>query len=140
MDDDTEIKLLVIDDDSVVRRNLVFFLEEHGFDVIDGENGRIGLELFRQEQPDMVMTDLHMPEMDGYKVLEVITQEHPETPIVVCSGTGAVHSAISGCRENQAASKKISLNMMARIKTRIRMPSPERFNRSGRITRRRYRA
>jgi CheY-like chemotaxis protein len=70
-------KVLTVDDDEFVREILAAYLEDSGYDVLQAENGRLGLETFRRESPDLVMLDLRMPEMDGLEVLGYITQESP---------------------------------------------------------------
>ena len=81
-------RILVVDDDDFLRENIEEYLTERGFQVLTAENGRIGLDTLRQEQVDLVLLDLRMPEMDGLEVLEIVTAELPETPVVVVSGMG----------------------------------------------------
>lgn len=90
--------LLVVEDEQYVRESLTAFLDDIGFRVLEAENGRAGLELFRREAPDIVMTDLRMPEMDGFALVEAITSESECTPVVVVSGVGAVDEAVRAMR------------------------------------------
>ncbi len=87
-------KILTIDDEPFVRQSIVNFLEDYGFTVFDAENGRIGLEVFERELPDLVLLDLRMPEMDGLEVLEQLKAKSPQTPVVVASGTGTLTSVV----------------------------------------------
>ena len=57
--------LLIIDDDDVVRASLAAYLDDSGFRVLQAANGPQGMELFESEQPDLVICDLRMPQMDG---------------------------------------------------------------------------
>ncbi len=66
--------ILIIDDDSLVRDSLQDVLELHGFQTLTANNGRIGLELATQQQPDLILCDVQMPEMDGYTVLRTLRQ------------------------------------------------------------------
>ena len=91
-------KILTIEDDQGIRMCFVAFLEDLGFDVYEAENGARGLELFDVEQPDLVLTDLKMPVMDGYGVVSGIKERNPEVPVVVISGAGAVNDAIEAVR------------------------------------------
>ncbi|GFE60578.1 hypothetical protein AOG2_11660 [Geobacter sp. AOG2] len=91
-------KILAIEDDPGIRMCFVAFLEDLGFMVIEAENGARGLELFDIERPDLVLTDLNMPVMDGYGVISGIKERNPEVPIVVVSGAGAVNDAIEAVR------------------------------------------
>jgi DNA-binding response OmpR family regulator len=67
-------KILVIDDEESVRVNLVELLEAEGFDPISAENGRAGVQLARQQLPDLILCDIMMPELDGYGVLDELRQ------------------------------------------------------------------
>ena len=68
-------KILIIEDQPQMRRNLAFILEMEKFEVVVAENGRQGIELARQKQPDLVICDVMMPEQDGYAVLQTLRAE-----------------------------------------------------------------
>ena len=91
-------KVLTVDDDEFVREILVAYLEDSGYEVLQAENGRLGLETFRRENPDLVMLDLRMPEMDGLEVLGHITKESPDTPVILVSGMGTIGDAIKALK------------------------------------------
>lgn len=91
-------KILTIDDEDIIRESIQAYLEDSGFAVIHAENGRVGLEVFRRERPDLVLVDLRMPEVDGLDVLAKVTSESPLTPIIVVSGTGVLQDAIEALR------------------------------------------
>ena len=86
--------VLTIEDDRVVRGSISAYLEDRGFKVLEAENGRAGLEVFRGKHPDVVLVDLRMPEVDGLEVLEAITRESPDTPTIVISGAGVIADAV----------------------------------------------
>ncbi len=86
--------ILTIDDEAVIRENIAMYLEDSGYVVLQAENGRIGLEVFHREHPDLILVDLRMPEIDGLEVLAQVTQESPDTPILVVSGTGVMADAV----------------------------------------------
>jgi two-component system cell cycle sensor histidine kinase/response regulator CckA len=81
---------LVIEDDSVVRGMTARGLREAGYDVLEAVNGREALEMIRSRtgRLDVVVTDIGMPEMDGYDVAHRLREERPEIPIVFMSGYG----------------------------------------------------
>ena len=58
-------KILIIEDQAPMRRNIALMLQMEGCEVCTAENGRIGLETARKEQPDLILCDVMMPEMDG---------------------------------------------------------------------------
>lgn len=90
--------ILVVEDEQYVRESLTAYLDDIGYRVLEAENGRVGLELFRSLRPDIVMTDLRMPVMDGFALVESIAAEAEFTPIVVVSGVGAVDEAVRAMR------------------------------------------
>ncbi len=62
--------------------------------MIEASNGREGLDRFAQENPDIVLVDLRMPEVDGHQVLKTISKASPDTPLIVISGTGRISEAV----------------------------------------------
>jgi DNA-binding NarL/FixJ family response regulator len=65
-------KILVIEDEPEMRRNLTTILRLEKFQPIAAENGRVGVELAKREKPDMILCDVMMPELDGYGVLAAL--------------------------------------------------------------------
>lgn len=86
--------ILIIDDEPAFRQSLAFFLEDQEYITIQAENGRTGLRIFEEEQIDLVLVDLRMPEVDGLEVLSRISKESPDTPMIVVSGTGEISDAV----------------------------------------------
>ncbi|HEY9651110.1 MAG TPA: response regulator [Coleofasciculaceae cyanobacterium] len=68
-------KILVIEDERFIRENLIELLEIEGFQALGAENGAVGVEMARQHQPDLILCDVMMPELDGYAVLETLRQD-----------------------------------------------------------------
>lgn len=79
-------KILVIDDDQGIRQLLDSLLRHKGYNVLLAENGQKGLELFRQERPDVIVLDLKMPEMDGLTVLRHVRSLNLTQPVIIYSG------------------------------------------------------
>jgi DNA-binding NarL/FixJ family response regulator len=65
-------KILVIEDESEMRRNLTTILRLEKFHPLPAENGRVGLELAKKEKPDLILCDVMMPELDGYGVIAAL--------------------------------------------------------------------
>ncbi len=91
-------RILTIDDESCFRENIREFLEDFDYEVLEAENGRAGLEVFRKEKPDIVLVDLRMPEVDGLEVLEGVRRMSPETPVIVVSGAGIIGDVAEALR------------------------------------------
>lgn len=85
-------KILVIDDDSLVRRTMSRILEQGGYEVVLAEDGDKGVAKFRSERPDLVITDLIMPEKEGIETIIEMRREDPNARIIAVSGGGRVAS------------------------------------------------
>jgi diguanylate cyclase len=82
--------ILVIEDEEIILNNLLEILELEGFRSIGAEHGRLGIDLAKTDQPDLILCDIRMPELDGYGVLEVLRQD-PQTatiPVIFLSAKG----------------------------------------------------
>ncbi|HHK0522566.1 TPA: two-component system response regulator RssB [Pseudomonas aeruginosa] len=90
--------LLIIDDDEVVRESLAAYLEDSNFKVLQALNGLQGLQIFESEQPDLVICDLRMPQIDGLELIRRIRQTASETPIIVLSGASVMSDAVEALR------------------------------------------
>ena len=82
------IKLLIVDDEILVRTGLrsIINWEKNGFQIVgDAENGYQALELIEKTSPDIVLTDIIMPELDGLKLIEIVKERYPSIRIVILS-------------------------------------------------------
>jgi DNA-binding response OmpR family regulator len=91
-------KVMVIDDDPVIREVLEFNLEARGYDVISYSNGKEALEALPVEQPDLVLLDVIMPEMDGWEVLKLMRDhfEHLEMKILMLTAKSTQKDKLIG--------------------------------------------
>ena len=95
---DTTRKILIVDDEELVRKTLAAIFEEFGFNVIEAANGHEGLQVFSLELPDIVFTDLKMPVMNGFAFIVRLKEISPDTPVIVISGAGDVRDAVEAIR------------------------------------------
>jgi two-component system NtrC family response regulator len=86
--------VLIIDDDESLRRVMELSLLGAGYDVATAEDGRQGMARFAELAPDVVITDVQMPELSGYEVLESIKQRSPETLVIVVTAFGSIDQAV----------------------------------------------
>jgi signal transduction histidine kinase len=95
-------KLLVIDDERAILDMLELSLSSEGYEVLTAENGQKGVELFREQGPKLVLTDVKMPGIDGIEVLKRIKAIDEEAEVIVITGHGDMETAISAL-QNQAS-------------------------------------
>ena len=85
---DSYPRILVIDDDPSMRKILRRLLEFDNFEVVEAENGKIGLELEANIPIDLVITDILMPEVDGLEVIIALKKKNPKLKLIAISGAG----------------------------------------------------
>jgi CheY-like chemotaxis protein len=78
--------LLVIDDDPSILSLFSQFLEDAGYSVASALDGKEGLQSVKAKKPDLIITDIMMPEMDGLELLMEIKRHHSEIPVIAISG------------------------------------------------------
>ena len=93
-----DYRLLIIDQDITVRRHFVARLQRSGFEVYDAPSGESGLAMFEQFIPDLVITDLHMPGLNGLSLLKNIYQLYPALPVIVLSNAGTMTDVVDALR------------------------------------------
>lgn len=81
--------ILVIDDDVQLRGFLREALDQAGYRVLEAGNGNEGSELFARHGPDLVLTDIVMPEKEGMELIMELRRDHPTLPIIAMSGGNA---------------------------------------------------
>lgn len=87
--------ILIIDDEENQRDSLQGFLENQGFIALTAENGTIGIEKFKKNTIDFVLTDFKMPDITGEEVLEKIKEINPIVPVVIQTAYGTIEKAVS---------------------------------------------
>jgi DNA-binding NtrC family response regulator len=90
--------LLIIEDEQELRKSIAAYFKDIDYTVFEASDGQEGLACFYREKPHIVFTDLRMPIMDGYGVIADISQNSPETPVIVISGTGVIRDAIEAMK------------------------------------------
>jgi len=87
-------KVLIIDDESSIRKFLRKLIEKGNYQVIEAENGNQGIEAYKKNRPDLIITDLIMPEKDGLETIEEIKILNPDVKIIGISGGGTLDPEI----------------------------------------------
>ena len=92
-------KVLLIDDDDSLRRVTEYSLHSAGFHVLSAADGKQGLAAFRADSPQVVITDIQMPGLSGYDVLQQIKSERPETIVIVITAYSSVEKAVDAMKQ-----------------------------------------
>src|SRR4030042_2461599 len=90
--------ILIVEDDTRVGESLRLFLKRKGFLIHLASNGKEALQLFRQQDIDLVITDVVMPKMDGIELLGAIKNLKPETEVMVISAQGTIEKAVQAMK------------------------------------------
>ena len=120
-----EKKILLVDDEPIILETYSALLSEKGFSVVTASSGREALETFSHNSFDLVITDLAMPDGDGFKLLEEIKEISPHTPVIVF--TGKIYRAVKEFVEllgaNELLEKSCSTELfITRIKESLQAP------------------
>lgn len=91
-------KILVVDDEDIIRESLSFVLRKEGYPVDEAENGKIAYDKILAESYDLVITDLEMPQMKGSQLIEEIKKLNIQTSIIVITAFGSLDTAITALR------------------------------------------
>ncbi|HNW34657.1 MAG TPA: response regulator [Candidatus Ozemobacteraceae bacterium] len=92
------MKILLVEDDSSIRAFLGNLLQKNGYDVETASNGREGLDAFRQTRPDIILTDIIMPDMSGLQMLGKIRKTDDRVIAIVMTGYGTDENAIEALK------------------------------------------
>ncbi len=111
-------KLLVIEDEGQVRRFLRASLQSHGYELLEAVTGREGLATAAREQPELILLDLGLPDLDGVEVTKQL-REWTQTPILVLSARGQERDKVEAldAGADDYLTKPFSMNeLLARIR------------------------
>lgn len=92
--DNSSFKILVIDDDQSIRKTLTGYLKKLNYDVYSAANGIEGIELANSELPDLVITDIKMPEADGFEVLKKVKEIDSRIHVIMMTAFDDMHSTV----------------------------------------------
>ena len=91
--------ILVIDDESSILETLRILLRNSGFEVETAQGGASGLEAIRRVTPDIVLSDVRMPQVSGIEVLEAAREKDPETPVILMTAQASLQTAIQAVNQ-----------------------------------------
>ena len=95
-------KILVVDDEDIIRESLSFVLKKEGYAVEEAENGKAAYNKLLEQPFDLVITDIEMPQMKGTQLIEEIEKLNIQTSIIVITAFGSLDTAITALRNGAA--------------------------------------
>jgi DNA-binding NtrC family response regulator len=95
-------RILIAEDEDRLRRLFAMLLSNAGYKMSLAGDGQEAWDLFKKEKPDVVVTDLRMPNVDGMELLRKIKEASPSTPVVVVTAYGAIESAVEAMKAGAA--------------------------------------
>jgi DNA-binding NarL/FixJ family response regulator len=118
-------KILVIEDEPEMRRNITTLLRFHGYEPIAAENGRHGVEAASRERPDLILCDVMMPELDGYGVLQALQTDASlaRIPFIFLTAKGEKDDLRSGMNlgaDDYLTKPVANADLVGAIETRLR--------------------
>ena len=90
--------ILIVDDEKNTRTGLKKFLEAQNYDVLTAEKADDALRLIEKEKPDIILTDLRMPGMDGMSLLEKVKSKNPEIAVILLTAYGTVENVVKAIK------------------------------------------
>ena len=92
-------KVLVVDDEAIIRESLRDWLSDVGHQVLIAENGHQALEIIEKEKPSIAIVDLVMPGMDGIELLKRAKEISPSIEVIIITAYGSIPTAITAMKE-----------------------------------------
>jgi len=91
-------RILIVDDEKLIRMTLRSRLEKEGYEVEEADTGGAALSLLREEEPDLLLLDYRLPDMDGLEVLRQARQLRPDLPVLLMTAYASVESAVEAMK------------------------------------------
>jgi DNA-binding response OmpR family regulator len=115
--------VLIVEDDAAISDSLAYHLSRAGYRTLQAADGGTGLRLFRRERPDLVILDLMLPQMDGWRFTEEVRSDDPDVPVIMCSARTSEHDRVHGLDigADDYVTKPFSMKeMVARVSAHLR--------------------
>jgi DNA-binding response OmpR family regulator len=115
--------VLVVEDDEAIADSLAYHLGRAGYRVLRAADGAQGLRMFHTQRPDLVVLDLMLPQMDGWRFTEQVRAEDSRVPVIVCSARTSEYDRVHGLElgADDYVTKPFSMKeMVARVNAHLR--------------------
>lgn len=108
------LKVLIADDEVEFASTLVARLELRNFTASMVNSGTAALDAIKQEQPDVLILDLKMPDLDGFEVLAILRNSYPDLPVIILTGHGSLETGHQGMElgAHDCIMKPVDLNLL----------------------------
>ncbi|MCK8825023.1 response regulator transcription factor [Fuchsiella alkaliacetigena] len=93
--EDKNKKILVVDDDQNIRKLITVYLKQAGYQILEAQNGPEAINLTNNEDPDLIILDIMLPKLDGWKVCQKLRERH-KLPIIMLTAKGEKYDKIKG--------------------------------------------
>jgi CheY-like chemotaxis protein len=114
MNTDKPASILLVDDNDDARVTVARILEMAGHSVVQAPNAKVASALLKELAPDLVITDIFMPEGDGFEMLKEIGGREPKIPVIAISGGGATQGLDVLAIAGRLGAKKVLYKPFAR--------------------------
>jgi DNA-binding NtrC family response regulator len=94
-----KFNILIVDDEKNIREGLGKTLELDGYNVMLAADGDVALDSLKEQEIDLVITDLKMPNLSGEKLLQLVVSEYPTIPVIILTGHGTIETAVKAMRD-----------------------------------------
>jgi two-component system response regulator VicR len=115
--------VLIVEDDEAIADMMAYHLDKAGFRTLQASDGGHGLRLFRRERPDLVILDLMLPQVDGWRFTEQLRAEDEQVPVIVCSARTSEYDRVHGLEigADDYVTKPFSMKeLVARVSAHLR--------------------
>jgi len=92
-------KILIVDDEMIMRESLTAWLEEDDFEPVSAESGMQAFEILEDNKPDVILLDIKMPGMDGITFLKKLKEKHDDIPVIMITAHATVENAVESMKE-----------------------------------------
>lgn len=119
----SEGKIIVVEDEMAIRKLIGFNLRRSNFEVIEAGEGKQALSLIKKHDPSLILLDLTLPDMDGLDLCALLTENHPEIPIIIVSARGQDMEKIMGLElgaDDYIVKPFNPLELVARVRSVLR--------------------
>ncbi len=121
--------ILIVEDDPAIADAVAYHLGRAGYRTLVAADGATGLRVFRRERPDLIVLDLMLPQIDGWRFTEEVRTDDPTVPVIMCSARASEHDRVHGLEigADDYMTKPVSMQeMVARVSAHLRRRDNER--------------